>query len=82
MGFLKGKKILITGISHERSIALGIAKALYKQKAQLNLVCQNKKIINKIHHLIDSMSTYDPFVCDVSNDENIILEYQGTWEPL
>lgn len=71
MGFLKGKKILITGISNERSIALGIAKALYKQKAELSFVCQNKKIINKIKHLIDSMSVNTIFFCDVSSDENI-----------
>lgn len=71
MGFLKGKKILITGISNERSIALGIAKVLYKQKAELSFVCQNKKIINKIKHLIDSMSVNTIFFCDVSSDENI-----------
>ncbi|WP_348769574.1 enoyl-ACP reductase [Buchnera aphidicola] len=71
MGFLKGKKIIITGIYNERSIALGISKALYKQKAQLIFVCQNKKIISKIKHLISSMSINTIFFCDVSNDQNI-----------
>lgn len=71
MGFLTGKKILITGISNERSIALGIAKVLYKQKAQLVFVCQNKKIIDKIKYLISPMNIHSIFFCDVSNDENI-----------
>ncbi|QFQ32098.1 enoyl-ACP reductase FabI [Buchnera aphidicola] len=71
MGFLKDKKILVTGICNERSIALGIAKSLYKQKAQLSLVCQNKKIINKIKNLIHSMDIKSIFFCDVSDDENI-----------
>ncbi|QCI17086.1 enoyl-ACP reductase [Buchnera aphidicola (Aphis helianthi)] len=71
MGFLKGKKILITGISNERSIALGIAKSLYVQNAELSFVCQNKKIINKIKYLINPINSNSIFFCDVSDDENI-----------
>ncbi|QCI18244.1 enoyl-ACP reductase [Buchnera aphidicola (Aphis nasturtii)] len=71
MGFLKGKKILVTGISNERSIALGIAKSLYKQKAELSFVCKNKKIIDKIKNVINTMNVSSIFFCDVSDDENI-----------
>ena len=35
MGFLQGKKILITGMISERSIAYGIAKACRDQGADL-----------------------------------------------
>ncbi|MBP8025347.1 MAG: SDR family oxidoreductase, partial [Neisseria sp.] len=35
MGFLQGKKILITGMISERSIAYGIAKACHEQGAEL-----------------------------------------------
>ena len=35
MGFLQGKKILITGMISERSIAYGIAKACREQGAEL-----------------------------------------------
>lgn len=82
MSFLKGKKILITGISNDRSIALGIAKALYKQKAKLTFACQNKKIINKIKYLIDPINSNNVFFCDVSSDENIkelFFNLQKTW---
>ena len=35
MGFLQGKKILITGMISDRSIAYGIAKACHDQGAEL-----------------------------------------------
>ncbi|AYN24796.1 enoyl-ACP reductase [Buchnera aphidicola] len=71
MGILKGKKILITGVLNEKSISFGIAKSMYKQQAELIFVCQNKKIINKIKHLIKSINHNTIFACDVSNDDNI-----------
>jgi len=71
MGFLKGKKILITGISSVRSISFGIAKSLYNQGAELGFVCQNKKISRKIKILADSMKSSILLSCDVSNDKNI-----------
>jgi len=48
MTLLKGKKILIFGVSSEKSIAFGIAKAMYLQKAELGFVCQNEKIKKKL----------------------------------
>ncbi|QCI20988.1 enoyl-ACP reductase [Buchnera aphidicola (Hyperomyzus lactucae)] len=71
MGILKGKKILITGISSTRSIAFGIAKSLYNQQAELAFVCKNEKISKKIKHLANSMESSVILSCDVSNDENI-----------
>ena len=35
MGFLSGKRILITGVISNRSIAYGIAKACHEQGAEL-----------------------------------------------
>jgi len=35
MGFLSGKKILITGLLSNRSIAYGIAKACHREGAEL-----------------------------------------------
>ena len=35
MGFLAGKKLLITGVLSNRSIAYGIAKACHAQGAEL-----------------------------------------------
>ncbi|QIQ41853.1 MAG: enoyl-ACP reductase [Buchnera aphidicola (Microlophium carnosum)] len=71
MGFLKGKKILIIGISSARSISFGIAQSLYRQKAELGFVCQNEKISKKIKNLTEAMKSSIILSCDVSNDENI-----------
>ncbi|ADP67239.1 enoyl-ACP reductase [Buchnera aphidicola] len=71
MGFLKGKKFLIIGISSVRSIAFGIAKSLYNQKAELGFVCQNEKIKKKIKKLVEPMKSCIVLCCDVSNDKNI-----------
>lgn len=71
MGFLKNKKILITGISSARSIAFSIAKAMYNQKAELGFVCQNDKINNKINILLKPMKSHFIFSCDISNDKSI-----------
>ncbi|MFX8895453.1 SDR family oxidoreductase, partial [Acinetobacter baumannii] len=35
MGFLAGKKALITGVASERSIATGIAEAMHREGAEL-----------------------------------------------
>ena len=35
MGFLTGKRILVTGLASNRSIAYGIAKAMKEQGAEL-----------------------------------------------
>ena len=35
MGFLQGKKILVTGLLSNRSIAYGIAEAAYREGAEL-----------------------------------------------
>lgn len=71
MGFLKEKKILITGISSEKSIAFSIAKSLYSQKAELGFVCQNEKISNKIKKVAESMKSNIILSCDFSDDKNI-----------
>ncbi|WAI18576.1 MAG: enoyl-ACP reductase [Buchnera aphidicola (Acyrthosiphon caraganae)] len=83
MGFLKGKKILIIGISSVRSIAFGIAKSLYHQKAELGFVCQNEKITKKIKNLADSMESCVILSCDVSNDKNIkklFIDLSQVWK--
>ncbi|WP_284442967.1 enoyl-ACP reductase FabI [Buchnera aphidicola] len=83
MGFLKGKKILIIGISSVRSISFGIAKSLYRQKAELGFVCQNEKIRKKIKILAESMKSSIVLSCDVSNDGNIkklFMDLKQVWK--
>jgi enoyl-[acyl-carrier protein] reductase I len=47
MGFLQGKRALITGIASERSIASGIAEAMHREGAQLAFTYQNDKLTTR-----------------------------------
>lgn len=71
MSLLKGKKILIIGISGVRSISFGIAKSLHYQKAELGFVCQNSHISRKIKNLANFMKSHIVLSCDVSKDAEI-----------
>ena len=44
MGFLQGKRALVTGIASQRSIATGIADAFHREGAELALTYQNEKL--------------------------------------
>jgi enoyl-[acyl-carrier protein] reductase I len=48
MGFLHGKRALITGIISQRSIAWGIANAMHREGAQLAFTYVNDKLKNRV----------------------------------
>ncbi|MFT4197299.1 MAG: enoyl-ACP reductase [Pseudoxanthomonas sp.] len=48
MGFLQGKRALITGIASDRSIASGIAEAMHREGAQLAFTYQNDKLKSRV----------------------------------
>jgi enoyl-[acyl-carrier protein] reductase I len=48
MGFLAGKRILITGLLSNRSIAYGIAKACHREGAQLAFTYQNERFKERV----------------------------------
>ena len=51
MGFLQGKKILITGMISDRSIAYGIAKACRDQGADLAFTFAVDKLEDRVRNL-------------------------------
>ena len=53
MGFLTGKKFLITGISSNRSIAYGIAKACAREGAELALSYNNERFKERVQGFAD-----------------------------
>jgi len=57
MGFLSGKKILITGMLSNRSIAYGIAKAMHREGAQLAFTYQGEGIKNRVVGLSSEFGT-------------------------
>ena len=48
MGFLQGKRALVTGIASERSIASGIAEAMHREGAELAFTYQNEKLKSRV----------------------------------
>ncbi len=48
MGFLAGKRILITGLLSNRSIAYGIARACRDQGAELAFTYQNERFQGRV----------------------------------
>lgn len=71
MGFLTGKKALITGIASERSIAWGAAQAMAREGCELAFTYQGEKIKNRV---IDFAAQVGSSIClpmDVTSDEQI-----------
>lgn len=71
MGFLSGKRILITGLLSNRSIAHGIAKAARREGAELAFTYQNDRFKQRVADLAHEFGSRLAFPCDVSSDEEI-----------
>ena len=85
MGFLAGKRILITGLLSKHSIAYGIAKACHREGATLAFTFQNERFIDRVSKFAEEFGSNLVFQCDVSNDsdiENLFKELGKHWEGL
>ena len=71
MGFLAGKRILITGLLSNRSIAYGIAKACHREGAELAFTYQNDRFKDRIAKFADEFGSKLIFPCDVAEDAQI-----------
>lgn len=71
MGFLQDKKILVTGLLSNRSIAFGIAKALAREGAALAFTYQNQDLRGRVEELAKDFGSVPVLPCDVASDEEI-----------
>ncbi|MFN3829401.1 MAG: enoyl-ACP reductase FabI [Tepidimonas ignava] len=71
MGFLAGKKLLITGVLSNRSIAYGIARACHAQGAQLAFSYVGERFKDRITEFAAEFGSNLVFECDVADDANI-----------
>ena len=62
---LKNKKILITGIANKYSIALGIAKAMVREGAEIAIAYQNERLLKNIEPIAQELGTDVLIECDV-----------------
>ncbi|MET3131278.1 enoyl-[acyl-carrier protein] reductase I [Oxalobacteraceae bacterium GrIS 1.11] len=71
MAFLQGKKILITGLLSNRSIAYGIAKACHREGAELAFTYVGERFKDRITDFAKEFNSELIFDCDVASDEQI-----------
>ena len=81
-GFLAGKKLLITGVLSNRSIAYGIAKACHAQGAELAFSYVGERFKGRITEFAAEFGSSLIFDCDVGSDEQIermFADLAKTW---
>lgn len=71
MGFLSGKRIVLTGLLSNRSIAYGIAKACHREGAELAFTYVGERFKDRITEFANEFNSKLIFDCDVSSDEQI-----------
>jgi enoyl-[acyl-carrier protein] reductase I len=86
MGFLQGRKILVTGMLSNRSIAYGIAKACKREGAELAFTYQGAGVRERTVDLAREFGgEARVFVCDVADDaqiEAVFTELRKHWDHL
>jgi enoyl-[acyl-carrier protein] reductase I len=83
MGFLHGKRALITGIASQRSIAWGIANAMHREGAQLAFTYPNDRMKDRVDEAANAFGSNIVLPCDVADDaqiENLFVELGKHWD--
>ena len=71
MGFLAGKKALITGVASERSIATGITEAFHREGATLAFTYHGEKLKSRVEDLAGQVGSRIVLPLDVAKDTEI-----------
>ncbi len=71
MALLTGKRILITGLLSDRSIAYGIAKACWREGAELAFTYVGERFKERISEFAREFDSTLVFPCDVAEDAQI-----------
>ena len=82
MGFLAGKKLLITGVLSNRSIAYGIARACHAQGAELAFSYVGERFQQRITEFAAELGSSLVFDCDVADDaqiERMFADLSRSW---
>src|SRR5258706_12470762 len=71
MGLLSGKKVLVTGLLSNRSIAYGIARAARREGADLAFTYVGDRFKDRVTDLAKDFESSAVYPCDVASDEQI-----------
>jgi len=82
MGFLAGKKIVLTGLLSSRSIAYGIAKACHREGAELAFTYVGDRFKDRTIEFASEFNSKLIFDCDVGDDaqiDKLFADLSATW---
>ncbi len=85
MGFLQDRRILVTGMLSNRSIAYGIAKACRREGAELAFTYQGEGVRVRVADLAREFDADLVLPCDVASDadiEGLFAELAKRWDHL
>ena len=85
MGFLAGKRILLTGLLSNRSIAYGIAQACKREGAELAFTYVGDRFKDRITEFATEFGSDLVFPCDVADDaqiEALFASLKERWDSL
>jgi enoyl-[acyl-carrier protein] reductase I len=85
MGFLAGKRILITGLLSNRSIAYGISQAARREGAELAFTYVGERFKDRITEFATEFGSELVFPCDVGDDaqiEALFASLKSRWNGL
>jgi len=76
MGFLQGKRILVTGVLSNRSIAYGIAQACRQQGAELAFTYVGERFEERVRGYASDLGSSIVLPCDVAADDQIAQTFE------
>ena len=85
MALLAGKRILITGVLSNRSIAYGVAKACAREGATLAFTYVNDELKDRVAKITGEFGSCPVLRCDVASDAEIAALFEnlaGEWGAL
>lgn len=85
MGFLNGKRILVTGVLSNRSIAYGIAQACRREGAELAFTYVGDRFKDRVAEFANELDSNIVIPCDVADDQQIedaFKQLNAEWDGL
>jgi len=85
MAILAGRRILVTGLLSNRSIAYGVAKAARREGAELAFTYQNDRFKDRVEEMARELGSDIALPCDVAEDaqiEALVARLRARWDGL
>ena len=85
MALLSGRKILVTGVISNRSIAYGVARAARREGAEIALTYQNERFKDRVTEMAKELGSAIALPCEVTSDQEIDQLFStlgNTWQNL